>query len=49
VDHLPNQAPSDDSELVLDPESPMFFAQTHDEIVRANHLREMQGMTPATM
>jgi len=31
VKELPDQAPSQDSELELDPESPLFFAQSHDE------------------
>ena len=30
VKELPN-APNADDELELDPESPMFFAQTHEE------------------
>lgn len=29
VTELPNQAPSSDADLELDPESPLFFAQSH--------------------
>jgi len=31
VNELPNQPPSSDSDLELDPESPLFFAQSHKD------------------
>lgn len=42
VDQLPDK-PTEDADLELDPESPLFFAQSHEEQVRANSIREEQS------
>ena len=31
ADQMPNQPPSSDYDLELDPESPLFFAQSHED------------------
>ena len=42
VDQLPG-SPNADDDLELDPESPIFFAQTHEEQMRALKIREAQA------